>query len=132
MDETMKQNNRHDKLLGYSLLEIIVAMGILLLSFMTLVFLFMLSYRETLYQTQRIIATDLAVAQIEQLKTAQFNDLQSGQEESVVGYPDFRRTWIIHVQSDNSYLKKITVTVEWKNKQTRSLLIILTTYMSKI
>ena len=128
----IKELSRRNKTRGYSLVEIIVAMGILLLSFMTLVFLFMLSYRETLYQTQRIIATDLAVAQIEQLKNAQFNDLQSGQEESVVGYPDFRRSWIIHVQSDNPYLKKVTVTVEWKNKQTRSLLIILTTYMSKI
>jgi len=97
-----------------------------------LVYLFVLSYQETLYQTQSMTATDLAVEQIETLKIKDFEQLVSGNEESVMGYPEFRRSWNVRVHPDNLYLKEITVMVEWKNKLNRPLKITLSTDKSKL
>jgi Tfp pilus assembly protein PilV len=110
----------------------ITSMLILLLAMLALIYLFMFSMRETLYQTQSITATDLAVEQIEALKAKPFHELVSGNEENISGYPEFRRTWSVQIQADNPELKKITVLVEWKNKNIKTLQITLTTFVSSL
>ena len=58
----------HNKNKGFNLLEIIIAMLILALMAFALIFLFILSYEETAYQSQITIATDLAIEQLELIK----------------------------------------------------------------
>ena len=50
---------------GFNLFEIIIAMLLVALMAISLIFLFILSYQETVYHTQTMIATTLAIGQIE-------------------------------------------------------------------
>ncbi len=100
---------------GFNLIEIIIAMLIVALMAFALIFLFILSYEETIYQSQMMIATDLAIEQIELIKLKKYEDIIPGHEDPVPSYPDFKRSWIVKEGNLMPNLKHITVIVEKKS-----------------
>jgi prepilin-type N-terminal cleavage/methylation domain-containing protein len=108
--------NRNDN--GFSLLEIIMSMLIVALMAFSLIFLFLISYNEAIYQSQIMIATDLAVEQLELIKQKKYEDIYSGAEDSVPAYPDFKRIWYVEDNYTAANLKRIVVIVEKKSSAT--------------
>ncbi len=117
---------------GFSLAEILLSIIFIAFIIFLLIFLSGLSIKENLYQTNIQIATNLAIEKMEELKKKDFNDLKSGFEETIYGYPEFQREWIIESNPQRPNLKKIVVIINWKRKTIKPIHIQLITYKSII
>lgn len=121
----------HNKYKGFNLLESIIAMLILALMSFALIFLFILSYGQTAYQSQIMIATDLAIEQLELIKLTNYDEIKTGSEDSVAAYPDFKRTWLVEENFTSPNLKRITVIIEKKSPSPKPIKVQLVLYINK-
>jgi len=117
---------------GFSLAEILLAIIFIAFIMFSLIFLSGLSLKESLYQTNIQIATNLAIEKMEELKKKDFNNLKSGFEKGIYGYPEFQRKWIVETNPQRPNLKKIIVIINWKSKTIKPIHIQLITYKSDI
>ena len=95
---------------GFTLVEIMVAMGILTIALLGLVSVTVMVIKGNSFSKTMTTATILAKGKIEQLKNTSYGSLAGGTDtvESI-----YTRTWTVTDDSPAASMKTVVVTVQW-------------------
>ena len=95
---------------GFTLVEIIVAMGILTIALLGLVSVTVMVIKGNSFSKTMTTATTLAKYKMEQLKNTSYASLAGGTDtvESI-----YTRTWTVTNDSPATSMKTVVVTVQW-------------------
>ncbi len=137
---------QYNKKKGFSLIEALVAVGILSLGLVAVLGVFPLTLQVNKQSEKLSLASVYARTQLEQLSKLSYDDLPVGTYEAraklaaSINDPAYyldRQTIINYVDSDlqnsasDNNLKKIIVTVFWKNKYAQDQTYVLTTLVTR-
>lgn len=111
---------------GFTLIEVVTAMTLIVIALIPIMLMFNTGVRSTDKASYHSVALGLAQERIEQLRDTAYNDLASVTDSSItISGATFNRT--VTVTTPESNLKKIVVNVSWTyNSANRS--VSLTTY----
>ncbi len=105
-------------LTGFTLLEILLAILVLVIGISSLVTIFSTGIFSNQDAENTIIAINLATEKIDELKNTEFADITSEAETPVLGFPTFTRSVSVVTTPPNptSSLKTVTVNIDWQVK----------------
>lgn len=103
---------------GFTLVEILVAMVLILVALLGAAQLQIMTIFTNTASNERTTAITLAQDKLESLRTLPYSQLANSPFSDTVGI--YTRTWQVESDTPAQGMARVTVTVSWKNKQVQA------------
>lgn len=115
MPSEEKKNNIKKREQGFTLVEILVAISLLLLGLLAVGQMQVMTMVTNSVSSQRTTAITLAQDQMELLRTRPYANIETPPLNDTSGM--YTRSWIVETNTPAANMKRVTVTVSWGGKQ---------------
>ena len=99
---------------GFSLVEVLIALGILGMALLALIPMFVLAVHGNANSGDLTFATNLVQEKATELRTLDYDDLNPGADQDMVKLRSmyYRRAWLVEQDTPHAGMKRITVSAE--------------------
>jgi type IV pilus modification protein PilV len=115
MQKTGKQKKWRGDELGFTMVEVLVAIGLLLVGLLSVAQMQVMTSVTNSTANQRTTAINLAQDQMEILRTRPYANIESPPLSDTSGI--YTRSWNVETNTPAINMKRVTITVSWQGKQ---------------
>jgi type IV pilus modification protein PilV len=115
MQDTDKKKNTRKGEQGFTMLEVLIGMALLLIGLLAVAQMQVMTTITNSTANQRTTAITLAQDQLETLRTRPYANIETPPLSDSSGI--YARSWNVETNTPATNMKRVTVTVSWRGKQ---------------